>query len=1520
MDVAIVGMACMFPGAPNLSSYYANLCAGVDAISSVPPARIDPRLFEAQLRDDSQLYCARGGFIDAYAEFDSLGFGVMPVAARGAEPDQLLALQVATSALEDAGYAHRSFPRERTAVILGRGGYSTAARTRLDQRLRGAQQVTATLRALLPDLDTQTLIRVRDELQAQIDAPGPDAVIGIVPNLTASRIAHRLDLRGAAWTVDAACASSLIAVEHGCRELESGRADLVLAGGVHVCLSDGFWSVFCSLGALSRKEQIRPFDRRADGLLIGEGLGVVVLKRLAEAERDGDCIYAVIRGVASSSDGRGATLLSPAVEGQVLALERAWKESGLDPRSVGLVEAHGTATAAGDQVELTTLARVFGAADASGERAVVGSVKSMIGHAMPAAGAAGLIKAALAVHHGTLFPTLHCEEPHPLLEQTRFRVISRAEPWKAGALPRRAGVNAFGFGGVNAHVVLEEHAAKRTRVMAAPPRKAALGDRLACFSAPDVERLLQVVERGAESVDQGPVRAALLDPSEERLGRLAEIVKRGKAWRGRESIWFSPQGLLRDGGSVALLFPGIDVAFEPQVEDLAHHFGIPLRPVVRPNTLEEQTFGVVEVNRFLCSMLEELGVQAAHLAGHSIGEWSALMASGALLEAERTRFMESLKPGRYRATGVPFAAAGCDVMRAREALAGLADVAISHDNCPHQVLLCGRESSLDVALARLTRAGVMCQKLPFQSGFHTPFLGEHAEHFRAEFARLDLVPPTRRLWSATTCAPYPHEPAAIRELSVRHLLEPVRFRELLEKLHEQGARVFVQAGVGSLTGFVEDSLRGKPHLALNTNVKDASGLDQIRRVLLALFVEGADGLRFERVAARPRRTMQLALGVPVASEFTPLTLSKEARLHRAPEVTPDSLAGEFREALEAIEAAQRDVFALLDADGLNANEQASEPVAREPRSWSAPLRLSVARDPSLLDHALFPQRPGWDVVTDLFPVVPLTMLIDLAIEYALAGFPGQVAVAIEDMRALRWFEVGEEVEAEVKCSFDGHERVQVQVGEHVTCTVVLAQAYPDAPAYDARPPTNPRPSPVSGAEVYTLGRMFHGPAYQGIERVHALGDDGLTASIRVPSGRAALLDNAGQLFGLWIQERYELNRMAFPVGARRIRFFGPEPACGALVECSVRVRSENDKGVLTDMMLAHDGQVWAAVETWEDRRFETDARLWNAICSPAHNLLSSVLGDGLVLFDDSYRMATTRQQLAARFLGQAERDELRSVKNPRLERAWLAGRIAAKDAVRALMCSLGEAELYPAEVQTRGEGATFSVSVPGGRDVRIALAQSGELSVAVASESRELGLALQRVEPRFSRIRAGSLPRGRAAARSGRTRRAGLGTPVGCQTGGCDGRRGRWRCRSSRDASARPRRRAPPGRRHLGANHTSRQLGDRMEYEVKNVEIEPLHEHTSETVLADIAGMIRQVIGEEYAGDLEIGMETSFANEIELESIELVALTELLRERYGDTLDLPSWLGNMELNEIIALKVGNLVERIVLCMSEPATA
>lgn len=453
---AIVGMACLFPRAPDLHAFWENILAEVDAVSEAPPewdAALDHEVWPPDVGEEAR----RGGFLGELAAFDPLAFGVMPNAVDGGEPEHFLALRVAHDALADAGYLDRDFDRTRVAVILGRGTYVNRGYVSVLQRTITIPQIIRVLRGLHPEHSEAELAEIRRQLVDGLPPFTAETSSGLIPSVMCGRIANRLDLMGPAFAVDAACASSLVALQLGMRELDARAVDVALVGGVQVSTTSPINVIFARLGGLSRTGQIRPFHRAADGTVLGEGVGIMVIRRLADAQRDGDRIYAVIRSVGVASDGRALGVLAPRVEGEELALRRAYDAADFSPDTIGLLEAHGTGTPAGDAAELGALSRLFGAGS-TGQTCALGSVKSMIGHAIPAAGAAGTIKTALALHHRVLPPTLAANDPHPALAGTRLRLNAHAVPWLHGlSTPRRAGVSSFGFGGINAHAVLEEH-------------------------------------------------------------------------------------------------------------------------------------------------------------------------------------------------------------------------------------------------------------------------------------------------------------------------------------------------------------------------------------------------------------------------------------------------------------------------------------------------------------------------------------------------------------------------------------------------------------------------------------------------------------------------------------------------------------------------------------------------------------------------------------------------------------------------------------------------------------------------------------------------------------------------------------------------------------------------------------------------------------------------------------------------------------------------------------------------------
>ncbi|WP_371618679.1 beta-ketoacyl synthase N-terminal-like domain-containing protein [Streptomyces sp. NBC_00454] len=1383
-DAAIVGMGAVFPGAADLASYRRNLLAGTDCIGEVPPGRWDPEVYYDPAgatgpAASDRFYCRRGGFVDGLAAFDPTRFGIMPAAVEGAEPDQMLALHATAEAVADAGGDSRlPADRSRIGVVLGRGGFMGAATARLDQRVRTAHQLAQTLRELAPELGERRIAAVRTAFQDSLGPERPDASIGLVPSFTAARTANRLDFRGPAYTLDAACASSLLAVDQAVGLLAGGRCDAVVAGAVHHCHIATLWSVFTQLRALSPSERIRPFDRRADGTLLSEGTGVVLLKRLADAERDGDRIYAVIQGTGVAGDGRAASLMSPLVAGQVQALERAWRQAGLDPRapgSLGLLEAHGTGTPVGDAAELDTLAQVFGAPPAGGGDIGFGSVKSMLGHTMQASGMAGLIKAALAVHEGVLPPTLHLEEPHPDLSRTRMSPVTKARPWERGPQPRRAGVNAFGFGGINAHVVLVEAPGAVRRGV--PVRRfLPLGGSALPVGAPAREDVLLMGAAGASELSarladgspvsggDGPCRLAVVGPTPQRLALAAKVVARGRAWRGRGEVWFAPEP---SGGRLAFLFPGLEPEFTPALDDVADRLGLERPRLSRGEELMERALDAIATGRFFARVLPELGIEADVLAGHSLGEWAAMVAAGMYPQDAADTFLDSLRPGSLKVPDLVYAALGCGTRRAQAALHGLDGVVVSHDNCPHQSVICGDPDQVRAVLARLKADGVPGQELPFRSGFHTPMWEPYLGQVRAAFGRLPLRPGTLPLWSATTCAPFPQAPDDVRELVVRHLLEPVRFRELVLGLYEDaGVRGFVTLGPGSLPGFVEDTLRERPHLSVSASSPRLGGLAALRRTCAALWTEGY-APRWERLTAAPGapagpparpapadapapsargRSVPLDLGSPLVrlgaaarTALGGLLPPAGAPVPALPAAPPIPL-GPATPAAPVAAGPRPVLLSALDADRADTHPDAAgpprptDPVAGSGRGGvgaKQTMRLSLAALPYVRDHCVYLQPEGWPEASDRFPVVPMTTMLELAAEAALRHAPpGLAVIGYDRVRALRWLPVEPalDVEVTVRGDGDGPGRIRVTLGEYADVVVLLGERYGPLPEPDPTPLRDPRPAPVSAEALYRDRWMFHGPRFAGVHEVLAVGSDGIHGVLRALPDPGALLDAAGQLFGHWMQLRLPVDRLVFPATVDRIRFSGPPPAPHELVTATARIREVRDVTVRGDIELRRaDGRVWARIDGWTYRRFGADERVWPMKFTPEVCGIGEPRPEGWCLARRRWNDPASQELVMRRYLGAAERTAYERLA-PRARAPWLLGRIAAKDALRQLLWDEGAGPVFPVEVPVGNDPAgrpRAGGALAGG--VRLAIAHKDRIAVALAHRDHPVGIDLEPV-------------------------------------------------------------------------------------------------------------------------------------------------------------------------------------------------
>ncbi|WP_269857574.1 type I polyketide synthase [Streptomyces sp. RPT161] len=1380
--VAIVGMAVLLPGAPDLDTYWRNLVHGADAITDVPPGRWDTDFYHPDSAGGptapDRVYCRRGGFVDEFAEVEVTRFGIMPASVPGAEPDQLLALKVAAAAIADAGGEDRLPDRQRVGVVLGRGGYLTPGLVRLDQRVRTARQLVRTLGELLPGLGMDQLERVHAAFIERLGPDRPEAAIGLVPNLAASRVAHRLDLRGPAYTVDAACASSLVAVDQAVGELASGRCDVMLAGGVHHCHDITLWSVFSQLGALSPSQRIRPFHRAADGILIGEGTGFVVLKRLADAQRAGERVYAVIRGTGVASDGRAAGPANPDPAGQARAVRQAWRTAGLDPRephAIGLLEAHGTATPAGDAAELATLADVFGPHGPGGAdtRAVIGSVKSMIGHTMPTAGVAALIKAALAVHHGVLLPTLHCDDPHPALATTRFRTLDTPRPWETAADQplRRAAVNAFGFGGINAHVVLEQ-APTPVSPVAVPASRAVVAEpeRVLALAAATPERLAEllatddraVLAAGSERpAGPGRSRLGIVDPTARRLALARRIVAKGRSWRGRHDIWFAANPLLGSGadgvpGKLAFVFPGLEDEFEPRLAGVAEHFGLAAVRGSGPapaGDVGRRGADVFGVGRLLDAALRHMGIVPDAVAGHSVGEWTAMAAGGMYAANAVDAFLDSFDPDALRVPAMAFAVVGACAERVVAALEEWSDdrIVLSHDNAAHQSIVCGPPAPVAEFVRSLRAEGVIAQVLPFQSGFHTPMLAPYLGPIAAAAHRFELFLPTVPVWSATTAAPYPRDEAAVRELFVRHLLEPVRFRPLVEAMYAAGHRAFVQVGTGQLASLVSDTLHDREHLVVAANSPHRDGLAQLRRVATALWADGAEtdpdlpravaahGGTGHDPAPVPRQPVRLDLGGSLVR--LDADVLAELRRELAPAADSASQPASATAALD-VAAARFPLAAELGALLRETAEAAAELIAAGDRTAparpspatiaSAPraletstvLRVSTDAMPYLRDHCFFPQRPGWPDEADRWPVVPATTIVRHLMDAAERAAPGQRAIAVHGARFDQWVTAAPPADVPITTapSPDDPSRIRVAFGRSAHATVEVAPHYPaDRPEPWRTDPAVERAPRHTAAQLYAERWMFHGPMFQGLTEITAIGEAHVRGTITTPAAPGGLLDNVGQLLGYWIMATRTERTVVFPVGLRHLCFFGPHPRSGTEVECLIRIASLTDAALEADVQLVADGRVWAEVTGWQDRRFDNHPQTKAVERFPQRNTLSRAQPGGWVLLHQRWPDLASQDLIMRNHLGGAERAEYER-HPPHGRRQWLLGRIAAKDAVRRWLWDHGEGPVFPAEIRIRNDerGRPYATGVHGRTlpDLDLSLAHRAETGVALVVPRR----------------------------------------------------------------------------------------------------------------------------------------------------------------------------------------------------------
>jgi len=881
--IAIVGIGCLFPKAENARRFWANIKSGVDAITEVPSSHWLPEEhYDKNPKKPDMTYARRGGFI-LPVDFDPSEFGLAPNALEATDSAQLLGLLTAKMALEDAGYGPgRDFDRSRVSVVLGVTGALELV-IPLGARLGHPKWRKALGEFGIAGADAEAIIaRMQEDYVPWQESSFP----GLLGNVVSGRIANRFNLGGTNCVVDAACGSSLGAVHMATLELAAGRSSMVVTGGVD-CFNDIFmYMCFSKTPALSASGDARSFDASADGTALGEGLGMMVMKRLEDAVKDGDRIYAVLKGVGSSSDGKGKAIYAPSSEGQARALRNAYAAAGVDPATVELAEAHGTGTTVGDGVELDALTEVYRDSKKEGTWCALGSVKSMIGHTKAAAGSAGLIKAALSLYNKTLPPTIKVNAPLKALAEgnTPFYLNADLRPWIKKDHPRRAGVSALGFGGSNFHAILEEH----TPDKAQPDWD---GDaQLAVFSGNNAGELKQALTawQGLDwdglRLAAARARAAFKPSAPARLGF---VLERDADWRKtlasalsnldsqKAASWTTPDGVYFSSAApekLAVLFPGQGAQYPGMQRDLACRFPEALnvlsaadaafggdkplsdylypRAAFTPEAKQRQAEDLKDTRVAQPALgaaglgawraLAAFGLRPAAFAGHSYGELPALCAAGVYTDSDL--FSLSRLRGALMAAGagdrggmIAVQAPLAEVEKAikEEKL----DLVIANKNTPAQFVLSGATPEIARASERLAARGLKCTVLQVSAAFHSKLVAGAQKDFAAALAKVKFSKPQTTVYANKSAAAYPEAADKAREVLASQLASPVEFTAMVEKMYADGIRVFLEVGPGArLTGMAAAILAGKEHtaFALDASSGKKNGVADLARALARL--------------------------------------------------------------------------------------------------------------------------------------------------------------------------------------------------------------------------------------------------------------------------------------------------------------------------------------------------------------------------------------------------------------------------------------------------------------------------------------------------------------------------------------------------------------------------------------------------------------------------------------------------------------------------------------------------------------
>jgi enediyne polyketide synthase len=977
--LAIVGMACRYPDAATPAQLWENALAGRRAFRRIPPERLRLEDYLSSDRNTSDsTYSTEAALIEGY-EFDRVGFRVAGSVFRSADFSHWIALDVAAQALADAGFPEaKNLPREMTGVVLGNtltGEFSRAN----GMRLRWPYVRRVLESALISEGWTQERRReFLQQLEASYKAPfppiGEESLAGGLSNTIAGRICNHFDLKGGGYTVDGACASSLLAIITACSALATGDLDVALAGGVDLSLDPFELVGFAKTGALA-SDDMRVYDTRSSGFWPGEGCGFVVLMRHEDAIAQGRTPYAVIKGWGVSSDGSGG-ITRPEVEGQMLALQRAYRKAGFDIGTVPLFEGHGTGTTVGDETELRALSRARRLSASASSPAVIGSIKANIGHTKAAAGVAGLIKASMALHTQILPAATGCKNPHPEIsgDAPALRALGKSEPWPDDQ-PLRAGVSAMGFGGINTHVVLERVASERRKAFDSRERALVSSGQdaeLFLLGAADVAELMRQIER-LLAIAPGLSRAELTDLSSTLESSLASRKVRAsivastpaelaagleqlKSWtlEGAQTRFDIQAGIfLSDRASaprIGFLFPGqgspshstggaLRRRFE-SAQELYDWADVPESGDSRATEIAQPA--IITATLAAIGVLRQFGIEADTAVGHSLGELAALHWAGAYDEKTLLRIAFARGKAMSELNGQTGSMASIRAsLKEVEASLNGEPVVIAGINSPRQTVISGEKKAVDCALARLRDKGLSGVSLQVSHAFHSPLVSQAAPVLSELLDRQEFYPLRGSVFSTVTGAPL--EPSDdLRNLLCRQITSPVLFADALA----QAARdmdLFIEVGPGQTLSGLASEFIDKPVIAI-----DAGG-DSLEGLLAAIGAAFAFGIpikRSELFAGRFARPFDL--------DRQPLFFKNPCELAPLPEVEFAAVDNSQPPALRFATEQKQD-----NQESEEINESAQEPAA--PSALEI-VRQLVARRAELPDSVV---KDGDRLLSDL---------------------------------------------------------------------------------------------------------------------------------------------------------------------------------------------------------------------------------------------------------------------------------------------------------------------------------------------------------------------------------------------------------------------------------------------------------------------------------------------------------------------------------------------------------------------------